>query len=365
MLYQSFLKPLLFKMDPESAHEWAASLLASPLVHPLQRVYRGIWDRDFPELACQIGGLPINHPIGLAAGFDKNAIMVRGLAQCGFAFMEVGTVTGQAQPGNPKPRLFRLPSDAALINRMGFNNQGCEAVAERLATLRKKPLPLPIGGNIGKSKVVPNEQAVEDYLKSFRQLMPFVDFFVVNVSSPNTPNLRALQDKGPLLELLTQLQAEQKNNPKPLWLKIAPDLNPSQLEDIVDVAHSCQLSGVIATNTTIERSGLSTPMAQVEAMGAGGLSGKPLKQRATEVIRFLRQHLAHDQAIIGVGGIETGQDVFEKLQAGASAVQVYTGFIYGGPDFVFRLKKQLLDQLHAHGMQNLGDLGPWIQTAKV
>ena len=263
------------------------------------------------------------------------------LACLGFGFIEIGTLTPVGQPGNPQPRSFRLPKDEALINRMGFNNEGVQAAVERL---RKRDKSLIIGGNIGKNKVTPNEEAVSDYEKCFTALYPYVDYFVVNVSSPNTPGLRELQDKEPLKNLLLKVQElnEQTKAPKPLLLKIAPDLTDSQLDDIVAIANEVNLSGLIATNTTISRDGLLTDKSIVENIGAGGLSGKPVKQRSTEVVKYLCSRLGKDFPVIAVGGIYTAADAQEKLDAGAALVQVYTGFIYEGPAMVNRINKGLI-----------------------
>jgi dihydroorotate dehydrogenase len=274
--------------------------------------------------------------VGLAAGFDKNAVLFDEFAHFGFGFVEVGTVTPKPQPGNPKKRIFRLKADEALINRMGFNNDGVDAVVDRL---RKRKTSMIIGGNIGKNKVTPNEKAIDDYLICFEKLFDVVDYFVVNVSSPNTPNLRALQDKEPLTELLRTLQTEneKKEHSKPILLKIAPDLTNSQLLDIIDIVNTTKIAGVIATNTTIARDGLSAD----HKSETGGLSGKPLKERSTEVIRFLAEKSGKSFPIIGVGGIHSAEDAREKLEAGADLIQLYTGFIYEGPALVKRINKSL------------------------
>jgi dihydroorotate dehydrogenase len=275
-------------------------------------------------------GIHFTNPVGLAAGFDKDARWVDALECLGFGFIEIGTVTPLAQAGNPKPRLFRLPKDEALINRMGFNNAGAKAAAERL---RKRSGNIIIGGNIGKNKITPNENAVDDYLICFNDLFEVVDYFVVNVSSPNTPGLRQLQEKEPLMALLSTLMQENKkrHKPKPILLKIAPDLTNNQLDDIIAIVNETGIAGVIATNTTIDRSGLATAPAELEQMGAGGLSGRPVGSRSTEVIRYLVQNGKNAFPVIGVGGIHSATDAQEKLDAGAALVQVYTGFIYEGP----------------------------------
>lgn len=287
----------------------------------------------------QVMGLNFKNPVGLAAGFDKDAKLYNELASFGFGFIEVGTLTPKPQSGNPKPRLFRLVEDESVINRMGFNNGGLD---EAVLRLMKRKTDLIIGGNIGKNKVTPNEEALNDYLLGVEALHPVVDYFVVNVSSPNTPNLRELQEKEPLTKLLKAVQ--EKNNAlgkKPLLLKIAPDLTEGQLDDIIDIINSLELDGIVATNTTISRDGLRTPVSKVEAIGAGGLSGKVLRERSTEVIAYLRSRLKSSIAIIAVGGIFTGADAKEKLNAGADLVQVWTGFLYEGPAMVRRMLRNL------------------------
>lgn len=279
--------------------------------------------------------------MGLAAGFDKDAKLFNELSAFGFGFIEIGTLTPKGQDGNPKPRLFRLPDDKSLINRMGFNNGGVKDAIERL---KKKKTKVLIGGNIGKNKVTPNEQAVEDYLICYDALQPYVDYFVVNVSSPNTPNLRELQDKEPLTALLNRLQerkAEIKAS-QPILLKIAPDLTDSQLSDIIDIVKETRIDGVIATNTTISREGLKTPRQTIIQIGAGGLSGAAVTARSTEVIKYLHRNSGGAFPIIGVGGIQTAEDAIAKLEAGASLVQVYTGFIYEGPAMVKKINKGIL-----------------------
>lgn len=287
----------------------------------------------------RVMGLNFKNPVGLAAGFDKDAKLYNELANFGFGFIEVGTLTPKPQAGNPKPRLFRLVEDESVINRMGFNNGGLDEAVLRL--LRRKT-DLVIGGNIGKNKVTPNEEALNDYLMGVEALHPVVDYFVVNVSSPNTPNLRELQEKEPLTKLLKAVL--EKNNAlgkKPLLLKIAPDLTEGQLDDIIDIINSLELDGIVATNTTISRDGLRAPKSKVEAIGAGGLSGKVLRERSTEVITYLRARLKDSIAIIAVGGIFTGADAREKLNAGADLVQVWTGFLYEGPAMVRRMLRNL------------------------
>ena len=284
-------------------------------------------------------GLHFKNPVGLAAGFDKDAKLYNELSAFGFGFIEVGTLTPKPQDGNPKPRLFRIVEDEAVINRMGFNNGGLDAAALRLA---KKKTDIIIGGNIGKNKVTPNDVATSDYIKGVEALHDVVDYFVVNVSSPNTPNLRELQEKEPLKALLKEVKAKNEElGAKPLMLKIAPDLTDGQLDDIVGIVNELKLSGVVATNTTISRAGLKASQEKVAAMGAGGLSGKILRERSTEVVRYLRNKLSEDIAIVAVGGIFTGKDAKEKLDAGADLVQVWTGFLYEGPAMVRRMLRSL------------------------
>jgi dihydroorotate dehydrogenase len=341
-MYKSFVKPLLFKLDAERAHHFTFDNLKRASRLPgAPALLRGLYNYQHPSLAREVFGLKFTNPVGLAAGLDKNAVLTDELATMGFGFVEIGTVTPRPQPGNPQPRLFRLPQDEALINRMGFNNDGAAAVAARLA--RRQNRQLLIGGNIGKNKDTPNERAADDYVAAFEALAEQVDYFVVNVSSPNTPGLRELQDKKPLINLLQQVQARNmaRPTPRPLLLKIAPDLTNSQLDDILEIARETQLSGLVATNTTIERGGLATPMATVAAIGAGGLSGRPLRARATEVITYLHRRSEGGLPIIGAGGIHSAQDALEKLAAGASLVQLYTGFVYEGPALVSRINRAL------------------------
>jgi dihydroorotate dehydrogenase len=334
-----FLKPILFLLSPEKAHQFTVALLEIPGV---AWVLRQIYALKHPALEREVMGLKFHNPVGLAAGFDKNGEHLHAMAALGFSFIEVGTVTPQPQDGNPLPRLFRLPADAALINRMGFNNKGVTALVEQL----KKPRPanLIVGGNIGKNKITPNETAVEDYLICFDQLFPYVDYFVVNVSSPNTPNLRELQDKAPLTALLQSLQDRNlaRPNPKPLLLKIAPDLTNEQLDDILEIVLQTGINGVIATNTTISREGLNTPASEVERLGMGGLSGAPLRERATEVIAYLRERAHEGMVIIGVGGISSPKDALEKINAGADLVQIYSGLVYAGPGLIKAINRQFL-----------------------
>ena len=341
-MYKRLVKPLLFQLDAERAHHLVFdNLRRAARVPGTNALLRGLYDYQHPGLQREVFGLKFPNPVGLAAGFDKNAVLTDELAALGFGFVEIGTVTPRPQPGNPAPRLFRLPQDEALINRMGFNNDGAEAVAARLAS-RKNRL-LIIGGNIGKNKDTPNADAAQDYLAAFRALADVVDYFVVNVSSPNTPGLRELQDKKPLMELLAQVQEQNqaRAQPRPLLLKIAPDLSDAQLDDILDIARETNLAGLVATNTTISRADLSADASYVASLGAGGLSGRPLRARATEVIRYLARRSSGNLPIIGAGGIHSPEDAREKLNAGATLIQLYTGFIYEGPGLVGRINRLL------------------------
>lgn len=341
VMYKTLLKPLFFLLSPEKAHFLAMDLLSFACKIPGGKwLVSSMFGVQRKGLETEVFGIQFPNPIGLAAGFDKDARWVDSLDALGFGFIEIGTLTPKPQEGNPKPRLFRLPQDNALINRMGFNNQGVE---EAVARLRKRTSKVIVGGNIGKNKVTPNEQAADDYLLCFHQLFDVVDYFVVNVSSPNTPNLRALQEKEPLKALLSQLQQANlaKQQPKPILLKIAPDLTNSQLDDVVEIVDETGIAGIIATNTTISREKLHTPAREVEAIGAGGLSGKVLTSRSTEVIRYLHSKTNGKVPIVGVGGVFTAADAQEKLEAGASLVQVYTGFVYEGPGIVKQILKGL------------------------
>ena len=343
-MYKQFAKPLLFKLDAERAHHFIFdNVKRLGRVPGTAALLRTLYDYRHPSLEREVFGLKFPNPVGLAAGLDKNALLTDELATMGFGFVEIGTVTPRPQPGNPAPRLFRLPQDEALLNRMGFNNDGATTVAERLGRRRNRQLI--IGGNIGKNKDTPNEQAGADYVAAFDALVEEVDYFVVNVSSPNTPGLRELQDKEPLIRLLQQVQARNlaRATPRPLLLKIAPDLTDAQLDDILDIARETQLSGLVATNTTIARPDtLRTAAATVASYGAGGLSGRPLRERATEVIRYLHRRSQGKMPIIGAGGIHSAQDALEKLAAGATLVQLYTGFIYEGPGLVKQINQALV-----------------------
>jgi dihydroorotate dehydrogenase len=335
------VRSMLFILPPEEAHHFTMkSLRIASAVPGLASIFSGKL-KDESRLGKTVAGIHFPNPVGMAAGFDKNALYLDELSALGFGFVEIGTVTPVPQAGNPKPRLFRLPKDKALINRMGFNNDGMEVIAERLSKRKNK---LVIGGNIGKNKITPNEEAEKDYLLAFRKLYPHVDYFVVNVSSPNTPNLRQLQDKDALSSLLNSVQSEnlKQVKPKPVFLKIAPDLSDTQLDEILEIVRQSGIAGIIATNTTISREGLATNAKEVEQIGAGGLSGAPLQERSYEVLCYLRARLPKEIALISSGGIMTAAEAEKRLKAGADLVQLYTGFIYEGPGLVRQIKKQCL-----------------------
>lgn len=346
-MYKRILLPLLFRFDAETIHHVVTTLMkfifSIPGVSALSRRWYGVDDR---RLERTVFGLTFPNPVGMAAGFDKNAELVSELSDLGFGFVEIGTVTPRPQAGNPRPRLFRLKADGGLINRMGFNNKGAGPAAGRLRHFasNRNGRKVIIGGNIGKNKDTPNDDALSDYLAGFRDLFDAVDYFVVNVSSPNTPGLRDLQERAPLTQLLTALQTENRRRPvsKPILLKIAPDLTNGQLDDIIAIVADTGIAGVIATNTTISRAALVTDAAVVTDMGAGGVSGRPLRERATEVIRYLHQQSGGAFPIIGVGGIFSANDAIEKLNAGASLIQVYTSFIYEGPGLARQINRALL-----------------------
>ena len=341
----SILRSFLFLFNAEKVHYFTTFSLNIILKLPFaKKMFSRLFIVNDKKLERKIFGLTFKNPVGLAAGFDKNATMFNDLAYCGFGFIEIGTLTPKGQAGNDKPRLFRLKSDKAILNRMGFNNNGVEIAIEQLKN--RKHQDLIIGGNIGKNKLTPNEEANNDYLIAFEKLFPYVDYFVVNVSSPNTPNLRALQDKEPLMNLLTELKNAnlKKSTPKPILLKIAPDLTNEQLDDVIEIITTTKTDGVIATNTTIDREKLITPKTEVEKLGAGGISGKPLTKRSTEVIRYLHEKSNAAFPIIGVGGIHSAEDAIEKLKAGASLIQIYTGFIYEGPSLVKKINQQILKE---------------------
>ncbi|RZV65438.1 MAG: quinone-dependent dihydroorotate dehydrogenase [Flavobacteriaceae bacterium] len=338
-MYKFLIRPLFFLFDPEKVHHFTFSLIRFVCKIPLlPSIFRSVYLIEDKRLERELFGLKFKNPVGLAAGFDKDAKLYNELSNFGFGFIEIGTLTPKPQEGNPKKRLFRLKEDSAIINRMGFNNGGVHEAVERL----KRNKGVLIGGNIGKNKVTPNKEAVEDYKICFNALFDHVDYFVVNVSSPNTPNLRALQDKEPLTELLVTLKKENSNKTtqKPILLKIAPDLTEEQLLDIIDIVSETRIDGVIATNTTISREGLQS----ANKSEVGGLSGMPLSNRSTEVIRFLSEKSNKSFPIIGVGGIHTVQDAMEKLEAGADLLQIYTGFVYEGPKLIKDINKALINR---------------------
>ncbi len=343
-MYKIF-RPLLFSVDPERIHHLVFKILHLKSGIPgFKSALKLLYGFEDQKIQRKVFGLTFRNPVGLAAGFDKDARLIDELADLGFGFIEIGTLTPKPQAGNAKPRLFRLPNDQALINRMGFNNEGVLAAVERL---KKRSQNIIVGGNIGKNKDTPNETAHQDYTYCFDVLYDYVDYFVVNVSSPNTPGLRDLQEKGPLLKLLQTVRnlSDQKALVKPVLLKIAPDLTTGQLDDIVEILKATRLDGVIASNTTVSREGLRTDVMTLEKIGQGGLSGKPLAKKSTEIIRYLRQKLGKDFPIIGVGGIMSPADALEKLQAGADLIQLYTGFIYEGPLLIKRIKKAIANSL--------------------
>ena len=334
----------LFLFNPEFIHHITFKAIKIVAMLPGAKwLWRVIFKVKKVGLEREVFGIKFDNPVGLAAGFDKDAKLFDELASFGFGFIEIGTVTPLPQDGNPKPRLFRLNDDSGLINRMGFNNQGIELVVARL---RRKKSDIIIGGNIGKNKHTSNEDAVNDYAICFEKLFSYVDYFAVNVSSPNTPGLRDLQEKKPLTALLNSLQDlnNKKEKRKPILLKIAPDLTNEQLDDIIDIVADTKIDGVIATNTTVDRSGLKTAENSVQAMGNGGLSGKPIRLRSTQVIKYLADKSNKAFPIIGVGGIHSAEDALEKLDAGATLLQVYTGFIYEGPSIVKRINKAILEK---------------------
>jgi dihydroorotate dehydrogenase len=338
-MYKLLIRPLFFCFDPEKIHYFTFSAIRFLNKIPgFSGLFKALYEVNDPRLEREVFGIKFKNPVGLAAGFDKDAKLYQELSNFGFGFIEIGTLTPVGQDGNPKKRLFRLKEDHAIINRMGFNNGGVQEAIVRL----KKNKGVLIGGNIGKNKVTHNEEAVHDYEICFEALFPYVDYFVVNVSSPNTPNLRELQEKEPLKKLLQTLENNtlQSTNHKPILLKIAPDLTDEQLLDIIEIVNETKIAGVIATNTTISREGLQSE----NKSEMGGLSGKPLSKRSTEVIRFLSEKSNKSFPIIGVGGIHSAEDAMEKLNAGASLVQLYTGFIYEGPALVKAINKKILAQ---------------------
>ena len=358
MLYKKLIRPLLFMGDPEKTHEQTLELLSK--MTAFEGVLKRIFSVQDARLQVRLGSLTFPNPVGLAGGFDKNGVAVRTIAGFGFGFIEIGAVTALAQPGNPKPRLYRLTEDEALINRLGFNNEGAAAIAERLRVLREngRPLKVPLGINLGRSKIVATKDAVADFLSAFEKVYSYGDFFTLNVSSPNTPQLRDLQERNLLQRLLQAIQEKNRElagrftqNPKPVLVKIAPDMEFSQADDIIDVALAENISGIIATNATAFlretlRSGSKEP---------GGLSGRPVRALATAFVRHLYRAVGVKLPIIGVGGIFTAEDAYEKIKAGATAVQIYTGFVYEGPAAVKRINQGLIRLLERDGYQSIYD----------
>ena len=343
-VYKIFIRPFLFLISPERVHSIVVNVLKLLYFLGITKLLSKVFfSFKHPSLKRNVFGVDFENPVGLAAGFDKNASLIDIFNDFGFGFIEIGTLTPKAQPGNPKPRLFRLIRDKALINRMGFNNNGTEKAIQKLKNRKSRVI---VGGNIGKNKITPNEKATGDYLHCVNALYDYVDYFVVNISSPNTPDLRELQSREPLQELLKTLQDEINKKPerKPLLLKIAPDLSDNELIDIIDIVNRLNIDGIVATNTTISRENLKTNEEKIRNIKNGGLSGKPLRDRSTEIIRFLKEKLNHDIPIIGVGGIMNPSDAIEKMEAGASLVQVYTGYIYEGPALVNDINKALVNR---------------------
>lgn len=348
-MFYSLLRKILFNFPPEDVHYFSMNILHQACkISAIENIITSSLSCNASALQKDIFGLRFKNPVGLGAGFDKNALYLKELAALGFGFVEIGTVTPLPQPGNDKPRLFRLPKDKALINRMGFNNNGVKAVKEQLIhwnnSLIKEKSKLIVGGNIGKNKITANEDAWKDYEKCFKELFEQVDYFVVNVSSPNTPGLRELQEKNALKKILSHLQSinHSQTIQKPLLLKIAPDLTTPQLDDIIELAFEVQLAGLVTTNTTISRSNLKTSHEQVEKIGAGGLSGAPLKELSTDVTRYITTHSQNKIPVIASGGIFDATDAKEKFSAGAKLIQVWTGFIYEGPSIVKKICKGLV-----------------------
>ncbi|MBL4669556.1 MAG: quinone-dependent dihydroorotate dehydrogenase [Flavobacteriales bacterium] len=342
-MYKYLIRPLLFSMQPEKAHYFATGVLTFFSSIPgVPVIIRSLYDYKHPKLERKLFGLTFKNPVGLAAGFDKDARWYNELAHLGFGFIEIGTLTPKAQIGNPKPRLFRITEDEGLINRMGFNNLGAEDAINRLKDRKTNII---IGGNIGKNTATSNDDALADYIFNFNTLHDYVDYFVVNVSCPNVKDLTKLQDTPFLLNLLGNLKHinSTKDKPKPILLKIAPDLNNSQLDEIIDIIAQTKIDGVIAANTTISRENLTTDSKTITAIANGGLSGKPVTKRSTEVIRYLSEKSNKAFPIIGVGGIHTAEDAIEKLDAGADLVQIYTGFIYEGPGLIKDINKKIVE----------------------
>jgi dihydroorotate dehydrogenase len=347
VMYKLFIRPLLFLFDPERVHHFTFSLLKITMNIPfVGAIVKNCYMVKDKRLETKVFGLTFSSPVGLAAGFDKDALLYNELSNFGFGFIEVGTLTPLPQVGNPKKRLFRLKKDQALINRMGFNNKG---VDDAIARLKNRTTNSIIGGNIGKNTATTDEQAKADYIYNFKALHDVVDYFVVNVSCPNIGKIEKLQSKDFLMDLLTELKQINATyaKPKPILLKIAPDLNEIQLDEVIEIITSTKTDGVVASNTSITRDGLQTSKAELDAIANGGLSGKPIRHKSTEAIRYLHQKSNGTFPIIGVGGIHSAEDALEKLEAGATLVQVYTGFIYEGPALVKRINKAILKRRSA------------------
>ena len=343
-MYKSIIRSFLFKFDPEAVHYFTFDLIKIFFKIPFSaRLVRSLFHVNHPNLERELFGLKFKNPVGLAAGFDKNGLLYNELAHFGFGFIEVGTVTPKAQDGNPKKRLFRLKADNGLINRMGFNNAGLEALIARLKKNKNKVI---IGGNIGKNNHTSADQYTEDYVQCFKALHPYVDYFVLNVSCPNVGSHAKLTDKDYLTELITEIKRlnSEFDIQKPILLKIAPDLNQLQLDEIITLVSETKIAGVIACNTSISRAGLKTPKTILQTIGMGGVSGQPIKSKSTEVIRYLSQNSQKAFPIIGVGGIHSAQDALEKIEAGADLVQIYTGFVYEGPALIKRINKALINR---------------------
>lgn len=357
-MYKTFIRPVLFQFDSETVHEFVLNRLAQQL--HLLKIFRGTFKFENPLLRQTLFNKFFENPVGLAAGFDKFAKGIPVWDSLGFGFAEIGTITAQEQPGNDRPRLFRLKKDDALINRFGFNNPGSEKAERTLAEWEAEKIlhAIPVGINIGKTKVVGLEKAKDDYLLSFERLWTYADYFVVNVSSPNTPNLRELQDKSFLTEILlalaernVRLSRKALIPPKAILVKIAPDLSLSQIDDVLSVIETAGVDGIVATNTTVERKNLLSHAQLTNE--TGGLSGRPLKNISTEIIRHIYNSTQGKIVIIGVGGIFNGDDAYEKIKAGASLVQIYTGFIYEGPMICKKINKRLVELLKRDGFNNI------------
>jgi dihydroorotate dehydrogenase len=344
-MYKRFIRPILFLLPPETIHHLVVVMLKVGFTIPgVRRLVAWAYRYNHPSLRRNVFGLEFKNPVGFAAGFDKNAEVFNDFTAFGFSFIEIGTVTPRPQPGNPKPRSFRLKADNALINRMGFNNKGVHFAARSISRQGKHVI---VGGNIGKNTDTPNESAVNDYLYCFRELYDYVDYLVVNISCPNVANLRHLQDGEQLRNILEVLLSDRKRMPvyKPVLLKVSPDLSFEQIDETIKIAEAAGIDGYIATNTTTNRANLITPSPRVAAIGNGGLSGAPLTARSTEILKYLHQKTNGKKPIIGVGGIMNVHDALEKLEAGATLIQLYTGFIYSGPGLVKRINKAIVSEL--------------------